>query len=149
MKIWSKTVSGLKSLSPTEYLLVGFGLWAVLLIGTWLYDWLTTPLQLQDAASHFAVDLRAVQAMADQRHEFLRLHISPMSDRHPARYDVLSGSQVLSSKEMPAGISLAGAVNFDPQGVPAVPATFILSKRRHHLKVTVDTQGLITVIPES
>ena len=100
------------------------------------------------AVSNTAVDLvnDLIRAKDISRDSGLNITVTskPAEAEKPAAYLLENGTNVIEQVDLPKGVSIVGAVNFDDRGMPTQAASFIISKGFKSVTVEVDAQGTVS-----
>jgi len=135
----------LRRLSTFELVVAACALIALGLIAWTAFDALTSGLKIHDTATDFAVALRRIETTARDRNAFLTVRVRPPTLHRPTGYVVEQESAAIDEHDFPKGIAVVGEVTFDPQGVPAAPASFFFRRGRDSLTVVVNSKGEVSI----
>ena len=109
------------------------------------YEGVVSAIAFNHEVGNFVTELRGLKSMAHDNNTSVYIKARPASPDGFSSYHISFGKAELGQREvrLPAGLTIAGLVNFDPQGVPNGPCEMTLRSGLNVRKIKIDRQGTI------
>lgn len=110
-----------------------------------IVDTAGTTLMVQNTAADLVKDLIKAKEIARDFHLNISVSSAPPTVNEPSSYLIQSGSRTIEQIVLPTGVSIAGAVSFNDNGIPQSPSSFIIAKSGRTAFVEVSRDGNTSV----
>lgn len=101
-------------------------------------------LNLKQTSADLVQDLIKVKQMSKDHSLPMRVVSRLATKSEPAAYLIQDPQRTIEEIIIPSGLTVTGTVTFTPDGTPAAPGEFVISRGNKAQKVEIDAQGMIS-----